>query len=81
MRTELPALAEKLSPSRAHAAEVRLAVTEARCARSGGLADTARELEKKYRAAAEPFRDELATRRRMQHPALSRARDLTEPAG
>lgn len=73
----LPRLTQGLSPARAHSTEVRLAVAEATCARSSGLATTGRSLEREYRArVGEPYARDLATRGRLQRAALDRAEEL-----
>lgn len=78
IRTKLPALAKGLSPARAHAAEVELAVVEATCATKTSLADTARALEREYRAKTlKRYREEAADYRRMGLAALARAEDIT----
>ncbi|MEV0116730.1 hypothetical protein AB0H77_26375 [Streptomyces sp. NPDC050844] len=75
IRDRLPELNERLSPDRAHAAEVRLAVAEAQCARSSELGRTARELERKYRdkAIGTRYRADVDTYLRLQHRALTTA--------
>jgi hypothetical protein len=75
IRDRLPELNERLSPERAHAAEVRLAVAEATCARSSSLADTARSLEREYRdkAIGTKYRAEVDTYLRLQHKAIATA--------
>ncbi|MFI6296263.1 hypothetical protein ACIBEJ_32035 [Nonomuraea sp. NPDC050790] len=75
IRAALPGLTAGLKPDDAHAAEVRLAVTEATCARSSGLPGTARALQPHYLAkAARPYAEELAEHGRMLRAALDRAR-------
>ncbi|MEV8405282.1 hypothetical protein AB0R12_05570 [Streptomyces niveus] len=78
IRTKLPALADGLSPAKAHAAEVELAVAEATCATKTSLADTARALEREYRAKSlKRYREEAADHRRMGLAALAQAEDIT----
>lgn len=58
--------------------EVRLAVAEARCARSSALGKTARELDRYYGdQVREQYREEIATQRRLQLAALPLAREIT----
>ncbi|MET7378424.1 hypothetical protein ABZT08_06295 [Streptomyces sp. NPDC005526] len=78
VRRELPALTAGLSDARAHAVEVPLAVAEATCARASSLADTARGLEREYRARRTARYDaDVTACRRMQLAALARARQIT----
>ncbi|MCH0543283.1 hypothetical protein I3F58_27780 [Streptomyces sp. MUM 203J] len=78
VRERLPGLTEDMTNEKAFAAEVQLAVAEATCATETPLADTARALESEYRAKKlGPYREDIATHRRMSHAALSRAGDIT----
>ncbi|MBE8475455.1 hypothetical protein IQ210_31265 [Streptomyces sp. 3R004] len=62
--------------------EIALAVTEARCARTSGLADAARDLDLQYgRSLDRQYQPAVRTYRELQLNALSRARDLTQKAG
>lgn len=78
----LPTLLKGKSPAAARTIEVRLAVAEATCARSSGLATTGDRLEREYRLrASKPYASELATRSRLQHTALGRATDIVGRVG
>lgn len=83
IRDRLPELNERLAPDRAHAAEVRLAVAEALCARSSELGRTARRLEQEYRdkAIGTRYRAEVDTYLRLQHRALTTAGAVTARRG
>lgn len=62
--------------------EVRIAVAEARCAISSGLARTADELDRQYAdKLRRQHRTAVGTRLRLQHAALPRARAVTAAAG
>ncbi|MBB5080952.1 hypothetical protein [Nonomuraea endophytica] len=79
IRAALPGLTANLKPGDAHAAEVKLAVAEATCARSSGLAGTARALQPHYLAtAARPYAEELAEHGRMLLAALEKAKKTPE---
>ncbi|MGW1212464.1 hypothetical protein ACWD5F_22910 [Streptomyces sp. NPDC002499] len=68
-------------PPLSRSEEIALAVTEARCARTSGLAKAAQDLDRRYaRSLARQYRD-VRTYREMQLNALSRARQLTRKAG
>lgn len=61
--------------------EIALAVTEARCAHTSGLAKTARALDQQYaRSLARQYHPAVRTYRELQLNALPRARDLTQKA-
>jgi len=61
--------------------EIAIAVDEARCAASTGLADTAERLDARYAAMQRnQFRSELAERQRLQHAAVPRAQALAGSA-
>ncbi|MEU5217419.1 hypothetical protein AB0G79_14625 [Streptomyces sp. NPDC020807] len=78
----LPALLKKQSPAAARTTEVRLAVAEATCAHSSGLAATGERLEREYRLrASKPYASELATRSRLQHTALAQAGEIVGSLG
>ncbi|MEB8336057.1 hypothetical protein [Streptomyces endophyticus] len=84
LRERVPTLTHGVSHRRAHAVEVRLATAEATCARSSGLGNIARGLERTYRAeyAAGRFREPFETRVRLQHKALAKAeRVLADVSG
>lgn len=83
IRGRLPELNERLAPGRAHAAEVRLAVAEARCARSSELGRTVRRLEQEHRdkAIGTRYRAEVDTYLRLQHRALTTAGTVTARRG
>lgn len=74
IRSALPGLTEGLDSAAFLAAEVRLAVPEAECARASGLADTARSLQQHYLG---PYAADLAAHGRMELAALDRARKIT----
>ncbi|MGW0732765.1 hypothetical protein [Streptomyces sp. NPDC002851] len=78
LRDQLPTLTRGLSDGRAHAVEVGLAVDEAACARSSGLARTARDLEDRFRGelAEGRYREQVGTHLRLQHRALAKAEDV-----
>ncbi|MFI8529549.1 hypothetical protein ACIGMX_04695 [Streptomyces aquilus] len=62
--------------------EIALAVTEARCAHTSGLAKTARDLDLQYAHRLDrQYQSAVRTYRELQLSALSRARDLTRKAG
>lgn len=62
--------------------EIRLAVDEADCARSSGLARRARWLDSEYdRELRRKYRSELETRRRLQLAAIPRADSILEKSG
>ncbi|MFD6023435.1 hypothetical protein [Streptomyces griseoluteus] len=74
LRADLSRLTEGLSDPAAHAAEVRVAVDEAECARVSSLAHTARTLEVEYRAdKTRRFKDDIAAYQRMRLAALEHA--------
>ncbi|MGR4852127.1 hypothetical protein [Streptomyces sp. LARHCF252] len=78
IRSDLPELTEGLTIAEAHTTEVKLAVAEATCARESSLARTARELERHYRDKLRGrYGEEMATRSRLQHAALARAKKIT----
>lgn len=83
IRKRLPELNERLAPDRAHAAEVRLAVAEARCARSSGLGRTARRLEQQYRdkVIGKRYRAEVDAYLRLARRALTKAEAVTARRG
>lgn len=59
--------------------EIRLAVAEAECAHSTGLAEVTEALEQKYRKEVRrQYRSEVETGRRLQLAALPRARSVVE---
>lgn len=61
--------------------EVRLAVAEAKCAHSSGLAGTAKRLDQKFGSALrQKYRSDVNTLHRLQLAALSRARPITNGA-
>jgi hypothetical protein len=73
------ALTAGLSPARAHATEVELAVAEATCAVETSLARTARALEGEYRTKKlRRYSDDIAQYQRMRLTALARAKDVIE---
>lgn len=77
IREKRPRITRGMSPDAARATEVRLAVAEATCANSTPLARTARTLERRLREEKlRPYRDDIATFRRMNLTALARARNL-----
>ncbi|MFW6691117.1 hypothetical protein [Streptomyces sp. MAR4 CNX-425] len=81
IRAGLPDLTRGLGPGRAHAVEVELAVTEARCARRSALADTAHAVEDEHRAkATRRYREDIATWKHMSVTALARAHDIVATA-
>ncbi|GAA0662174.1 hypothetical protein GCM10009535_47220 [Streptomyces thermocarboxydovorans] len=81
IREQRPRITRGMSPKEARAAEVRLAVAEATCADRTPLARTARSLEKRLREEKlRPYRDDIATFRRMSLTALFRARALEADA-
>ncbi len=62
-------------------AEIALAVTEATCAHSTGLATTATSLDREYSAVVDrKFHDDVTTHRRLQVAALDRARAIVQAA-
>lgn len=62
--------------------EVRLAIAEAKCARSSGFAETAKALDRKYnREFRQQHRTEVDNARRLQLAAIPRARSVTEEQG
>ncbi|NUS11762.1 MAG: hypothetical protein HOY69_10225 [Streptomyces sp.] len=62
--------------------EIALAVTEARCAHTSGLAKTAQTLDQQYaRSLARQYRPAVRTYRELQLNALPSARALTQKAG
>lgn len=78
LRAQLPAPEHPLPRTE----EVRLAVAEARCAISSGLARTADELDRQYAdKLRRQHRSAVETRLRLQHAALPRARAVTSAAG
>ncbi|MGW6456382.1 hypothetical protein ACWF94_10715 [Streptomyces sp. NPDC055078] len=78
IRDALERTRERMPEPRAFAVEVRLAVAEATCARSSGLADTGRRLERHYVDGLRGrYGDELATHSRLERAALTRAREIT----
>ncbi|WP_336214086.1 hypothetical protein [Nonomuraea sp. LPB2021202275-12-8] len=78
VRATLPRLTRGLSSEKSHSLEVELAVTEATCARTSSLADTARSLQAHYRErAGRPYARDLAEHRRLERAALDRARRIT----
>ncbi|MFF0738774.1 hypothetical protein ACFYVL_00035 [Streptomyces sp. NPDC004111] len=59
--------------------EIRLAVTEAHCAMSSGLARTASELDEYHaKKLQKQYRSDVESRRQLQAAALPRARSITE---
>jgi hypothetical protein len=75
LRAKLPP-ADKPLP---RAEEIRLAVTEATCAHSSGLAATAAALERKYDTQLrQRYRSSVATERRLRLTALPRARSIVD---
>lgn len=83
LREELARSTDGLPDGKAHAVEVELATAEAVCAGddASALADTARALEREYRAKKlKPYADTIATHQRLQHSALARAEDITGAA-
>ncbi|MEV0492028.1 hypothetical protein [Streptomyces atratus] len=69
-----------LAPAEAFEAEKRLAVAEARCARTSLLAAVARERETYYRGTLPDRYEELIdTHRRLEHDAYTRAAGITGP--
>ncbi|MFD9885906.1 hypothetical protein ACFWZT_31125 [Streptomyces alboflavus] len=73
LRTRIP----KLPADARFTAEVRLAVTEARCARETRLRHIAQQTEDALRAALPPkIQREIRTHSRLQRAALDRARDI-----
>ncbi|MGJ5760664.1 hypothetical protein [Streptomyces galbus] len=79
---DLRAAAGSRTPPLARGEEIALAVTEARCARGSGLAETARALDLQYaRSLARQYHRAVRSYRELQLNALSRARDLTREAG
>lgn len=78
IRAKLPGLTEGLSPEKAYATEVDLAVAEATCAVETNLADTAHELESEYREKElKGYGEEVAAYERMSLAALARAEEIT----
>ncbi|MEU0188414.1 hypothetical protein ABZ250_00825 [Streptomyces afghaniensis] len=68
---KLYALTAGLSPARAHATEVELAVAEATCAVETSLARTARALEREYRTEKlRRYSHDIALYQRMRLTAL-----------
>lgn len=68
--------------SRPEEQKVRLAVAEAKCARSSGLAETAKALDRKHnRKLRQQHRTEVNTALRLQLAAIPRARSVTEEQG
>ncbi|MEU2898912.1 hypothetical protein ACWC4E_24540 [Streptomyces sp. NPDC001273] len=77
IREKRPLITKGMNRDSARATEVRLAVAEATCATGTPLARTARTLERRLRSEKlRPYRDDIATFRRMSLTALARARDL-----
>ncbi len=89
IREKRYALTKGLSPARAHATEVGLAVAEATCSVKTSLGDTARSLEREYRGKKlQRYSEDIATYQRMRLTALARAEGVvgeqpedTEPPG
>ncbi|WSF14681.1 hypothetical protein OG566_01375 [Streptomyces sp. NBC_01353] len=78
IRAKRHSLVEGMSPRRAHATEVELAVVEATCAVETSLGRTARALESEYRAKKlQPYSEDLATYQRTRLTALARAETIT----
>ncbi|GAA1401399.1 hypothetical protein GCM10009639_43640 [Kitasatospora putterlickiae] len=78
-RADLPRLTAGLAPDEAFAAEVRLAVAEAECARRSGFGSVARELEEEYRAGLrDRYGGELDTYDRLRRAAVERAREVVD---
>jgi hypothetical protein len=68
-------------PALAEPQEIRLAVTEARCAADSGLARTARALDRTYTVQLRhQYRSELDTAQRLQLRALPRAEEVVDDA-
>ncbi|MFF4384571.1 hypothetical protein [Kitasatospora sp. NPDC001547] len=77
-RAEARRRAAGLGPDAVTAAEVPLAVAEAGCGASTGLADTARRLEAHYRGRLpERYRSVIGERTKLARAALPRARAIT----
>ncbi|MEU9732102.1 hypothetical protein [Streptomyces sp. NPDC048002] len=77
IRARRDGLVRGMSEREAQRAEVALAVTEAECARRTSLGETARSLEKEYRAKAlKKYAAEFTAYRAMRMTALTRARSL-----
>ncbi|NBE50672.1 hypothetical protein [Streptomyces boluensis] len=72
---------DRATAARRSGAEVRTAVAEARCARRTGLAEVAKELDRKFGAPArERYSAEVSTQNRLRLHALSTARTIvTDP--
>lgn len=78
IRAKRYSLVEGMSPGRAHATEVELAVAEATCAVETSLGRTARALESEYRTKKlQRYSDDLATYQRTRLIALARAETIT----
>lgn len=76
IRQKRDSLVKGMNDSQAEDAEVKLAVTEAECARESSLGKIARSLEGEYRKKTlDDYPDEFATYRQMRVDALSRARN------
>ncbi|MFI7019519.1 hypothetical protein [Streptomyces sp. NPDC050164] len=79
LRDKRYVVTEGLSPARAHATEVELAVAEATCAVKTSLATTARSLEREYRTRKlGRYSDDIAQYQRMRLDALARAKDVID---
>ncbi|MFJ6382496.1 hypothetical protein ACIQI7_21140 [Kitasatospora sp. NPDC092039] len=78
IRAEARRKAAGLAPDAVTAAEAPLAVAEAQCGASTGLAGTARRLEAEYRERLpEQYRSALGERTELARAALPRAREIT----
>ncbi|KQX59075.1 MULTISPECIES: hypothetical protein [unclassified Streptomyces] len=79
-RDAVPRLSTGVSPDRAFAFEVSIAVAEARCARETSLKDIGRKRESHYAGALrDRYGDAVDTYRRLQHDAYNRATRITGP--
>lgn len=77
IREKRDALVKGMNASQAQSAEVKLAVTEAQCARRTSLGKTARSLEGEYREKTlRDYPKEFRTYQQMRMAALSRAREF-----
>lgn len=77
IREKRYALTQGLSPARAHATEVKLAVAEATCAVETSLGEMALSLEREYRSKKlQRYSRDIATYERMRLAALGRAKDV-----
>ncbi|WP_199551062.1 hypothetical protein [Streptomyces sp. N35] len=78
IREKRHALTQGMSAARAHATDVRLAVTEATCAVKTLLGKTARALEREYRAKKlQRYSEDIAAYQRMKLAASARAERIT----